>query len=61
MAKPPKTPPDSVIDGVYEDRVDNVDAAIATGQDGRDLARARDEAAGRPDFSMEESRDDRSG
>jgi hypothetical protein len=60
MTKPPKTPPHSAIDGVHEDRVDTVDAAIAAGQDGRDLARAQKESAGRPLPSKEKSRDDRS-
>ena len=60
MAKPPKTPPSSDLDGVHEDERRNTDAAIAAGQDGKDLARARDEAAGKPDFSKERSRDDRS-
>jgi len=60
MAKPPKTPPHSAIDGVHEDRVDTVEAAIAAGQGGRDLARAHKESAGRPHPSKEKSRDDRS-
>jgi hypothetical protein len=60
VAKPPKTPPSSDLDGVHEDELRNTDAAIAAGQDGKDLARARDEAAGKPDFSRERGRDDRS-
>jgi hypothetical protein len=60
MPRPPKTPPQSDLDGVHEDRVDNVDAAIAAGQDAGDLARAHEEAAGKPGYSREESRDDRS-
>ena len=60
MPKPPKTPPSSDIDGVDEDSMDNTDAAIASGQDAKDLARARDQAAAKPDFSPETSCDDRS-
>ena len=60
MARPPNTPPSSDIDGVDEDSVDNTDAAASSGQDTKDLARARDQAAGKPDFSREQSRDDRS-
>ena len=60
MPKPPKSPPSSDIDGVDEDARSNTDAANASGQDTKDLARARDEAVGKPDFSHEESRDDRS-
>ena len=60
MPKPPKSPPSSDLDGVDEDALRNTDAALAAGQNGQDLARARDEAAARPDFSTERSRDDRS-
>jgi len=61
VPKPPATPPSSDIDGVDEDEVSNVDAANAAGQDAGDLARARDEAAGRPDFAEDRpNRDDRS-
>jgi len=60
MTKPPRTPPHSAIDGVHEDRIDTIDAAIAAGQDGRDLAQAHKESAGRPRLSKEKSRDDRS-
>lgn len=60
MPKPPKTPPHSDLDGVDEDQVRNTDAAVAAGQDTKDLARARREAAGRPDYSDEkEEADDR--
>ena len=58
--KPPRTPPSSDIDGFDEDVMRNTDAATASGQDGKDLARARQKAAGKPDFSPERSRDDRS-
>lgn len=61
MPKPPKTPPSSDIDGVNEDEVRNTDAAIASGQTTKNLALARDEAAGKPDYSDDrDSSDDRS-
>jgi hypothetical protein len=60
MAKPPKSPPNSDLDGVDEDQMRNIDAAIASGQDTKDLARAREQAAGKPDYSDDRSRDDRS-
>ena len=61
MAKPPKSPPSSDIDGVDEDALRNTDAAIASGQSAKDLGRARDEAAGKPDYSDDRgNRDDRS-
>jgi hypothetical protein len=61
MPRPPETPPHSDLDGIAEDEVRNTDAAIAAGQDTSDLARARDEAAGKPDFSADErGRDERS-
>lgn len=61
MPKPPATPPSSDLDGVDEDQVRNTDAANESGQDTADLARARDDAAGKPDFSSGRgNRDDRS-
>ena len=61
MTKPPKSPPSSDIDGVDEDALRNTDAAIASGQSPKDLARARDEAVGKPDYSGDRgNRDDRS-
>ena len=60
MPKPPKSPPNSDLDGVDEDAVQNTDAARAAGQDTKDLELARKEAVGRPDHSDEESLDDRS-
>ena len=60
MPKPPRTPPSSDIDGIDEDEVRNTDAANAAGQDTEDLARARKESKGRPDFSSNGgNRDDR--
>ena len=60
MPKPPRTPPDSMTDGVHQDERRNTDVAIESGQDATDLAQSRDQAAGRPDYSTEESADDRS-
>lgn len=60
MPKPPNTPPSSDLDGVDEDALRNTDAATASGQDGRDLERARREAAAKPAHSDDASRDDRS-
>ena len=60
VPKPPQTPPSSDLDGVNEDEVRNIDAANEAGQSASDLARARDEAMGRPKPSREEGADDRS-
>ena len=60
MAKPPKSPPNSEIDGVDEDASPNTDAALASGQDSADLELARKEAAGRPAQSNRDSKDNRS-
>ena len=61
MAKPPKSTPHSDIDGIHEDELDNVEAAIAADQDASDLKRAAEESKGRPDQSdAREGRDDRS-
>ena len=61
MAKPPKTPPHSDLDGIHEDELDNVEAANAAGQDASDLKRAAEESKGRPDRSAARGgRDDRS-
>ena len=61
MPKPPTTPPSSDLDGVHEDEEKNVDSARRAGEDTDDLARARDQSAGKPDYSDEKSGDDRSG
>ena len=62
MSKPPKAPPHSDLDGVDEDEKRNVDAAIESGQDSGDLAKAKDEAVGRPPYSKDEKGgDDRTG
>ena len=61
MAKPPKSPPHSDLNGVREDEVDIIDAAVAADQDAADLKRAAEESKGRPDQSEAgEGRDDRS-
>jgi hypothetical protein len=61
MPKPPNTPPHSDTDGIHEDEVRNVDAALASGQDTKALARARTEGAAKPDFSSDDANaDDRS-
>ncbi len=59
MSKPPKTPPHSDLDGVAEDERDNVEAAIESGQGSGDLAKAKDKSVGRPRYTEEENRDDR--
>lgn len=60
MTKPPKSTPHSDIDGVHEDEERNIDTAIETGQDNRDVKRAAEQTVGRPPYSSdEESLDDR--
>lgn len=62
MSKPPKTPPNSDIDGVAEDRKDNVDVAHAKGQGGKELKHAKDRSVGRPRYTENEpGGDDRTG
>jgi hypothetical protein len=60
MPRPPQSPPNSDFDGVDEDAWRNTDAAVEAGQDTGDLARARDEAAGKPVELHGRDRDDRS-
>ncbi len=61
MPRPPRTPPHSDTDGVREDEVRNVDAALAAGQSTEALARAHSEAAARPEHSKDDDNaDDRS-
>ncbi len=60
VPKPPATPPSSDLDGVHEDEEKNIDSARRVGQDTSDLARAANQSAGKPDYSDEKSRDDRS-
>ena len=60
MPKPPETPPSSDIDGVDEDFVRNKDAALDSGQDSGNLELARRQAAAKPKYSSDKSKDDRS-
>ena len=61
MTKPPKSSPHSDLDGVHEDARRNVDAAVEAGEGTANLARARRESVGKPEYSDDESgRDDRS-
>lgn len=61
MTKPPKSTPHSDIDGVHRDAKPNVESAVETGQDTKDLALASKESAARPDYSDDvKNRDDRS-
>jgi hypothetical protein len=49
MPKPPRSTHHSDLDGVHEDEKSNVDSANEARQDSSDLARAREESAGRPE------------
>jgi hypothetical protein len=61
VSQPPKSTPHSDLDGVHRDEKPNVESAVEAGQGTDDLARAGDEAVGRPDYSDDvENRDDRS-
>jgi hypothetical protein len=61
MAKPPRAPHHSDIDGVAEDERRNTDAAIESGQDASNLDLARREGVGRPpERDKPEPKDDRS-
>ena len=61
MSQPPKSTPHSDLDGVHRDEKPNVESAVESGQGMEDLARARDEAAARPDPAGDvKNRDDRS-
>ena len=59
MPKPPQSPPSSDIDGVHEDGTRPSKPLPSHGQDSADLEDASDEDAARPDYSHEESTDDR--
>ena len=62
MAKPPKSTPNSDIDGVHRDEVRNTDVAARKGQSAGALEKARKGATARPEYRDEKkSRDDRSG
>jgi hypothetical protein len=60
MAKPPKSPPSSEINGVDEDAARNTDAALEAGEDAANLDLARRESTAKPDHSSIRSKDDRS-
>ena len=61
MTRPPKSTPHSDLDGVNEDKRRNVDAALEAGEGTENLARARREAVGKPEYSDEGAgREDRS-
>ena len=61
MSQPPKSTPHSDIDGVHRDGKPNVESAVEAGQGTENLALARDEAAGKPDYADDvKNRDDRS-
>jgi hypothetical protein len=61
MAKPPRSPPSSDLNGVGEDEIRNTHAAKAAGQDTGDLARAARKAKARPDYAPDKPNpDDRS-
>jgi hypothetical protein len=60
MAKPPASPPSSDIDGVHQDGMRPSKPLDTHGQDSGDLEEAGREDAARPNYSNEESTDDRS-
>jgi hypothetical protein len=61
VSKPPQSTPHSDVDGIHQDEKRNTDTANAVGQDASDLAKARDQSAGRPPYSDDQpARDDRS-
>lgn len=61
VSKPPKSTPHSDIDGVHRDEKPNVEAAVESGQDNEDLARAAKENVARPDYLDDvKNKDDRS-
>jgi hypothetical protein len=61
LSRPPKSTPHSDLDGVRRDQKPNVESAVEAGQGAEDLARARDEAAAKPDYAEDvKNRDDRS-
>ena len=60
MAKPPASQPSSDIDGVTQDDTGPSRPLPTDGQDAGDLERTRQNNAGRPNYSDENSKDDRS-
>ena len=61
MPKPPRSTPHSDLDGVREDQRPIPDSAVEAGQDGKDLARAREQSAGRPPVSADSGKPRTSG
>ena len=59
MAKPPASPPSSDVDGVHQDGTRPSKPLDTHGQDSGDLKQAELEDAARPEYSDEESTDDR--
>jgi hypothetical protein len=61
VSQPPKSTPHSDLDGVHRDEKPNVESAVESRQGTDNLALARDEAAGKPDYAEDvKNRDDRS-
>jgi len=61
VTKPPPSTPHSDLDGVHEDRHHVPGSARATGKGAADLARAKEETAGRPPYADDlPNREDRS-
>lgn len=61
MSHPPKSTPHSDIEGVHRNEKSNVESANEAGQGTRDLARASEENAARPEHSDDvKNKDDRS-
>lgn len=60
MAKPPEAPPASDIEGVTQDGTGPSRPLPSDGADAGDLDKARQESVGRPDYSDERAKDDRS-
>ena len=62
MSKPPESTPHSDLDGVRQDEDNIIDSANKAGQGAGDLARAKKQSLGRPQYEKgEKSRDDRTG
>jgi hypothetical protein len=59
MPKPPQSPPSSDIDGVHEDGTRPSKPLPPEGQDSGDLEDASRQDSARPDYSNEDSNDDR--
>ena len=60
MPKPPKTTPNSDIDGIHQDEVRHTDIAADRGESAESLDHAKDENIARPEYVDDgKSRDDR--